>query len=158
MHSALFSSAAIAEFYRFAVLLAGNAKTAEHAMAGTLAEADGQCGQMRSEKGRQAWFIGSLRLRCRSGAPDSAAAPRLIREDAENRELLDIEAFLLAQRFHGLPEPERSALALFYLDSFSIAEIAQFLKMDLEQLGETLGHARELLGESLRDSPEPATL
>lgn len=158
MHSALFSTAALAEFYRFAVLLAGNAKRAEHAMAGTLAEADGQCGQMRSEKGRHAWFVGSIRARCRSGAAETAAAPRLMREDAECRELLDIEAFLLAQRFHALPEPERSALALFYLDSFSTAEIAQLLKMDLERLGETLGRARERLADSLRDSPEPATL
>ncbi len=68
--------------------------------------------------------------------------------------VLKIEAFLLAQRFHGLPEPERSALALFYLDFFTVAEIAELLKMTLETLAETLGAARGLLAQSLQPAAE----
>jgi DNA-directed RNA polymerase specialized sigma24 family protein len=65
--------------------------------------------------------------------------------------VLEIEGFLLAQRFHQLPEPERSALALFYLEFFTTEEIAQLLKMDAELLSSTLGAARELLQTSLHE-------
>ena len=148
MHPALFPTATLAEFYRFAVLLAGNAKAAQRAMAGTLAEAEAQCGQMRSDKSRQAWFVADLRARCERASADEPAGPRLMRAEADG-ELLDIEAFLVAQRFHGLPEPERSALALFYLDSFSIEEIAQLLKTDTRQLAALLGRARGQLEAAL---------
>jgi DNA-directed RNA polymerase specialized sigma24 family protein len=48
-----------------------------------------------------------------------------------------------------LPEPERSALGLFYLDLFSVEEIAELLKMDIDVLSDTLGAARDLLQKSL---------
>ena len=153
---------AIAEFYRFALLLTGSIKTAEQVMAATLAEVAAQVGQVRNEKGRQAWFVQHIRERClknNEAAPPAAppAAPRLVRADAEGGEkprVLKIEAFLLAQRFHTLPEPERSALALFYLDIFTVAEIAELLKMSLETLAETLGAARGLLAQSLHPTAE----
>jgi DNA-directed RNA polymerase specialized sigma24 family protein len=65
--------------------------------------------------------------------------------------VLKIEAFLLAQRFHLLPEPERSALALFYLEFFTVEEIARLLKMDVDVLSDTLAAARQLLQQSLRE-------
>ena len=46
--------------------------------------------------------------------------------------------------------PVRSALALFYLDFFTIAEIAELLKMSEETLSETLAAARRLLTHALR--------
>ena len=72
--------------------------------------------------------------------------------------MLDIEAYLLAQRFHLLPEPGRSALALFYLNLFSTEKIADLLEMPIEKLAGTLGRARALLQESLREgrAPEPS--
>ena len=80
-------------------------------------------------------------------------APRLLREappEVEGSEVLGIEAYILAQRFHHLPEPERSALALFYLDLFDTTEIAQIVNLSLEQLADTLSRARLLL----KDEPE----
>ena len=107
----------LAEFYRFALLLTGNIRAAEQVMAETLAEVALHVAQVRSETGRQAWFI---------------------------------------QRI--LPEPERSALALFYLDFFTIAEIAELLKMNVETLAETLAAARGLLEQSLRTTaPDDST-
>ena len=149
---------AIAEFYRFALLLTGSIKTAEQVMAATLAEVAAQVGQVRNEKGRQAWFVQHIRERClKNNEAAPPAAPRLVRAAAEGGEkprVLKIEAFLLAQRFHTLPEPERSALALFYLDIFTVAEIAELLKMTLETLAETLGAARGLLAQSLHPAAE----
>ena len=164
MQTALSSSSTLAEFYRFALLLTGNAKTAEQVMAETLTEVESQLAQFRNETSRQAWLATHIRERClenNKSAPPSA--PRLLRDDSEtgaHPEVLKIEAFLLAQRFHLLPEPERSALALFYLDLFSATEIAELLKMDIEALSDTLGAARDLLrtsppGHARRTQPNP---
>jgi DNA-directed RNA polymerase specialized sigma24 family protein len=154
LQTALFPSATLAEFYRFALLLTGNAKSAEKVMAETLAEVETQLAQFRNETSRQAWLATHIRERClKNNADTPPAAPRLLRDDSETGEkpeILKIEAFLLAQRFHMLPEPERSALALFYLDFFSPEEIAQLLKMDVELLSDTLAAARQLLQQSLR--------
>ena len=150
----LFPSAALAEFYRFALLLTGNAKSAEQVMADTLAEVEVQLSQFRNETSRQAWLATHIRERClKNNASTPPAAPRLLRDDTDTGEkpaVLKIEAFLLAQRFHMLPEPERSALALFYLEFFTVEEIAELLKMETGLLSETLGAARELLQQSLR--------
>jgi DNA-directed RNA polymerase specialized sigma24 family protein len=149
-----FPSAALAEFYRFALLLTGNPTRAEQVMAETLAEVESQLGQFRNETSRKAWLATHIRERClKNNTAAPPAAPRLLRDDSEASEkpvVLEIEAFLLAQRFHALPEPERSALALFYLEFFSAEEIALLLKMDVEVLSDTLGAARDLLQQSLR--------
>lgn len=122
-------------------------------MADTLAEVESQLAQFRNETSRRARLATRIRERClKNNASPPPAAPRLLRDDSETTgspEILKIEAFLLAQRFHALPEPERTALALFYLDLFSITELAQLLKMSEEALSETLGAARELLKQSL---------
>jgi DNA-directed RNA polymerase specialized sigma24 family protein len=153
LQTSLFPSATLAEFYRFAVLLTGNAKSAEQVMADTLAEVEGQLSQFRNETSRRAWMAAHIRDRClKNNAAATPAAPRLVRDDTETGErpaVLKIEAFLLAQRFHMLPEPERSALALFYLEFFTVEEIAELLKMDTHLLSDTLGAARQLLQQSL---------
>jgi DNA-directed RNA polymerase specialized sigma24 family protein len=162
LQTALFPSSTLAEFYRFALLLTGNAKSAEQVMADTLSEVESQLGQFRNATSRQAWLATHIRERClenNKSAPPTA--PRLLREESDpgtRPELLGIEAFLLAQRFHLLPEPERSALALFYLELFSVEEIAELLKMDVDLLSDTLGAARELLQKSLGVTQGESTL
>ena len=128
-------------------------------MADTLTEVESHIAQVRNETGRQAWLVQRIRERClKNSASSSPAAPRLMRTESTAGDkplVLKIEAFLLAQRFHTLPEPERSALALFYLDFFTIAEIAELLKMSVETLSETLDAARKLLEQSLRVTGKP---
>ncbi|MEP6670659.1 MAG: sigma-70 family RNA polymerase sigma factor [Chthoniobacter sp.] len=162
LQTALFPSSTLAEFYRFALLLTGNAKSAEQVMADTLTEVESQLSQFRNETSRQAWLATHIRERClenNKSVPPSA--PRLLRDDSDTGsrpEILKIEAFLLAQRFHTLPEPERSALALFYLDLFTAEEVAELLNMDMHTLSDTLGAARDLLQKSLgamRDESTP---
>jgi RNA polymerase sigma-70 factor (ECF subfamily) len=155
LQTALLPSATLAEFYRFALLLTGNAKSAEQVMAETLVEVEAQLSQFRNETSRRAWLATRIRERClANNASTPPVAPRLLRDDTDTGEkppVLEIEGFLLAQRFHQLPEPERSALALFYLEFFTTEEIAQLLKMDAELLSSTLGAARELLQTSLHE-------
>jgi DNA-directed RNA polymerase specialized sigma24 family protein len=142
----------IADFYRFAVLLTGQIARAEQVMADTLVKAESELPQLRNENSRRAWFFTRIREGCGVADGQSVSAPRLLREagDAQAVEILEIEAYLVAQRFHQLPEPGRSALALFYLDAFTNEEIAKLLRLSDEQLADTLADGRLRLQRLLR--------
>lgn len=155
--NAPFPSDTFAEFYRFAVLLTGKIGKAEQVMAETLSKAAVELAQIRNETNRRAWFATRIRERCLGDESEPEPAPRLLREDAEAAgpvEVLEIEAYLIAQRFHRLAEPGRSALALFYLDTFSNEEIAKLLKLPEDQLADALGQARQRLQQMLAN-PHP---
>lgn len=127
-------------------------------MADTLTQAEGALAQIRNETSRRAWFVSRIRERC-SGEDGAAQAPRLLREDDAEvgpLQVLEIEAYLVAQRFAQLPEPERSALALFYLDSFTNEDIAKLLKLQSHDLADTLHRARTRLQGLLRASRSPS--
>lgn len=153
---ALFPSTVFAEFYRFALLLTGDLRVAEQIIAETLHEAEAQLAEFRNVASRQAWLVQRLRERClRENAINENEVPRLLRtppDAGEKREILTIEAFIVAQRFSTLPEPERSALALFYLELFEPAEIARLLKLPLEELAAALSRGRTLLSEAMQET------
>ena len=128
-------------------------------MADTLAKAGEELLQIRNETSRRAWFATRIRERCLGDETAAPTAPRLLREEEEEVrpvEVLEIEAWLVAQRFARLPEPERSALALFYLESFANEDIAKLLKLHPDDLADTLGRARTQLQGLLRGSPSPS--
>lgn len=126
-------------------------------MADTLLAVQEQLAEFRNDTNRQAWLVRRIRERClRESAGNENAVPRLLRTEREpggRPVVLNIEAFIVAQRFSMLPEPERSALALFYLDLFQPGEIAKLLKMNIETLGATLGRARALLAGAMQETP-----
>jgi DNA-directed RNA polymerase specialized sigma24 family protein len=155
LQTALFPNLNLAEFYRFALLLTGEIKVAERIMAETLSEVEQQLGEFRTETNRQAWLASHIRQRClKENAGNPQPIPRLLRPGAEEEPgrpaILKIEAFILAQRFSTLPEPGRSALALFYLDLFSPEEIAKLLRVRNDELADLLGAARHHLQEAMR--------
>jgi DNA-directed RNA polymerase specialized sigma24 family protein len=152
----LFPTATLAEFYRFALLLTGDIRTAEQIMARTLAVVESQLAELRSDASRQVWLAQRIRERCLAeNAGSEHPAPRLLRMDLEGgrREVLKIEAYIVAQRFSTLPEPERSALALFYVDIFQPGDIAKLLRMSIDDLADVLGRARALLAEAMQGEP-----
>jgi DNA-directed RNA polymerase specialized sigma24 family protein len=129
------AQASLAEFYRFALLLTGSAEAAERIVAETLSDSDAQLEEIRNSTQREACFASRVRQRClRDFTPADAVAE-------------ETECIALARKFATLQEPERSALALFYLDLFSAEEIASVLKMKPEDLAETLTNARMLLAQ-----------
>jgi len=121
-------------------------------MAEALVKAESELPQIRNECSRRAWFVNRIRESCGVANGQAAPAPRLLREpgDAARVEILEIEAYLVAQHFHQLAEPGRSALALFYLDAFTHEEIAKLFRMTGEQLADTLADARLRLQRLLR--------
>lgn len=155
LQTATFPSATLAEFYRFALLLTGSSSAAESVMADTHAEVEAQLDQIRSEANRQAWLARRIRERCLKNHLENPVpiVPRLLRVETMAGavpEVLGIEAYILAEHFHCMGEPGRSALALFYLDLFTPEEIGKLLNMNLEELGATLAEARAALQKSLR--------
>ena len=150
MQQAHFSTGNLAEFYRFALLLTGKPEAAQRVMAETLVEWEARHGDVRNASQRDVWLATRLRKHCLAnhGQNGDETAPRLVREDGDD--LLEIEAFILARHFHKLPEPERSALGLFYLDFFNPEEMAEMLGLTVEELAEHLSKARALLRDSLR--------
>ena len=136
MQNTPLAQASLAEFYRFALLLTGSAEAAERIVAETLSDSDAQLEEIRSSAQREACFASRVRQRClRDFTP---------MDEVETAN----EGMALARHFSTLQEPERSALALFYLDLFSAEEIASVLKIKPEDLAETLMHARTLLAEA----------
>ena len=148
----------LVEFYRFALLLTGEAETAQRVMTETLAEAESSLCDSRRETNRQAWLATSIRKRSLKYERSAKGEAHAAVTGAEGSEEAgsEIEPFLLARHFRALPEPERSALALFYLDLFSPDEIARLLNIELDGLAELLGRARDLLQHSLREAPADA--
>ena len=156
LQTALLPNATLSEFYRFALLLTGNIKAAEQVICETLQEVEGRLSELRHDSHRHTWLATQVRQRClRENAGNMHEIPRLLRDEeseGESGEVLEIEAFILAQRFSTLPEPERSSLALFYLDLFTTEEIAKLLKMELTELAELLTRARSLLDAAIAPS------
>jgi DNA-directed RNA polymerase specialized sigma24 family protein len=156
LQTALLPNATLSEFYRFALLLTGDLKIAEQVMAETLHEVEGRLGELRHDSHRHTWLATHIRQRClRDNSGNMQEIPRLLRDELsekESGEVLEIEAFIVAQRFSTLQEPERSALALFYLDLFTSEEIAKVLKMELEELSEILARGRGLLDNAMQPS------
>jgi DNA-directed RNA polymerase specialized sigma24 family protein len=153
----------LAEFYRLALLLSGDVYSAQQLLATCLADVDAHIDQLRSPERRRCWMAKRMRQHCltQGAEPDPIpAAPRLIRDSPPENgdpEVLKIEAYILAQRFHLLPEPERSALAFFYLDLFDTEEIAELLGVTVEELASLLARARPMLKEGMREAkPNPA--
>ena len=153
MQDALIPKATLAEFYRLALLLTGNLKVAEQIMAETLRDVEAQLAELRQEGSRVAWLASRIRQRClRENAGGGQPAPRLLRE-SEADGILRIEAFIVAQHISTLPEPERSALALFYTELFTAEEIAKVLKVNVDELASLLARARQILAEAMQPNP-----
>jgi DNA-directed RNA polymerase specialized sigma24 family protein len=56
---------------------------------------------------------------------------------------------------HHLPEPERTAITLFYLEIFSPRVVAEILELELEDLARLIGTARKTLESQQTKLPTP---
>jgi DNA-directed RNA polymerase specialized sigma24 family protein len=146
--------------------LTGDARGAECILSAALAGLEPRLDQVRSAKSRNLWLVRRIRQTCLEHFAEVPApiecAPRLLREDEALvfGEILEIEAYIVAQHFHALAEPGRTALALFYLDLIPTADAAELLGFSLEEYCETVGRARMGLHTAMSASraatPQPA--
>src|SRR4051794_34791239 len=165
LDTAFLPNSALAELYRFAWLLSGEAKAAESILRHALEGLEPKLDQLRSPKSKNVWLVRRIRQACLEHSavvpPPAERAPRLLREEeaVAPGEILEIEAYIVAQHFHGLAEPGRSALALFYLELVPAADAAELLGLSLEQYCESVGRARlnlnSVLSAMRAGTPQP---
>ena len=134
----ILSRATISKLYRFALLLTGDASSAEQTLLRVFEEFAQQIGQFRTEKHRTAFLVAKIRESFSKRAPEAQPPP------VENTFSAQFSTF--SAQFSTLSEPARSALALFYLDLFPVSELAALLNLSMEDLGAHLRSGREQLG------------
>jgi DNA-directed RNA polymerase specialized sigma24 family protein len=143
--------------YRFAVLLTGAPRAAQAALMDVFADAGEKIHHFRSGKSCEVWLVAKVRNRLlKSPAP---ATDKTTPENTESDSPLAVDltpvALEFSERFSKIPEPGRSALALLYINHFSVQEIAQILQITLEELAEATGAARATL-QQLEAAHQPA--
>lgn len=109
--------------------------------------------QIRCSRQAASWLFAEARLLCRRQAPGAARRSFVPETEVELTEETTAPR-QLAAAFGTLPEPERAALALFYLRVFSRPELIGVLGVRPEELGLLLLRARALL----RSDPAVAAL
>ncbi len=153
----------LAELFRFALLLTGDADAASDVVAGAVEQIPDEFTQLRGEKSGAVWLLRKIRER-------SVVSPGRLRVPLEKSEVEsgeddvgDVAAFhsllqnlggdgtksVFAERFATLAEPGRSVLALFYLDLLDLREMSQFFALSLEELSAEVTDARKGLREAL---------
>ena len=126
----------LTRLYRFALLLTGDENAAQQVLYDACAECAGRLGGYRNEQSRVACMLNTLRQKARGATPAG-------------------EARGIPRAFALLPEEERAALAGIYTGLLPARELAEAMKIPLEQLGQTLKSARERLSRSGMELGEP---
>lgn len=125
--------------HRYASLLMGGEPVGTAAaLDATLDRAASCSGDIRCPRRAARWLFAEVRIQCRRRSPRRPAPG----PDG------------VAGAFAALPEPERAALALFYVGPFRRLELADTLGVRPEDLGPLLQRARLLLGAP---APEEGT-
>jgi hypothetical protein len=122
------------EVYRLAVLLSGDPQTAEECVCGTINDLSRSLAQVRDTGAATPLIVAKLRERI------LAKETSLGEVSSGNAATSDV-----VTQIYSLPEPQRSALALFHVDLLKTSEIARVLDISVERLAEILADARAQL-------------
>ena len=139
-------SEVLPQLYRFCLLMTGEAAKALEAFQNTLREAAllASRGQLPDDR---LWCFHEARHQCiviaqhdvQAEAASTIEEP--IRPDAAVR-VAQLEPEQLAAWISGAPEPQRSALAFFYLNEFSHREMQNLLDVKMNELASLISHGR----------------
>jgi len=131
------------------MLMAGSAIGAEWILSRVFEQFSAQLGQFRTEKHRTAFLVSKIREFSSTKLEGGVSTTPVEGEPSAGGQL--------AARFSTLKEPSKSALALFYLGLFPVAELASLLNLEIEELGGVLRTGREqLAATALKTGEEPA--
>jgi DNA-directed RNA polymerase specialized sigma24 family protein len=134
------------QLYRFCFLMTGDAAKAQAAFQDTVREAATRAASDEPAPDRL-WFFRDARWRCVAlGEQGIQAEPGMI-DEAEitptaPAQIAQLEPAQLALWISAAPEPQRSALALFYLDEFTLSELLSLLEVKAGELSELICSGR----------------
>ena len=134
------------QLYRFCYLMTGEARKAQEAFHATLraAASSASNGQVPEDP---LWFYRDARARCLEVSehglqPEEVDLPEEdISADAQ-MQLRKLDPNQLAIWISAAPDPQRTALALFYVDEFDHNEICRLAEVKLADLSTLLARAR----------------
>jgi DNA-directed RNA polymerase specialized sigma24 family protein len=134
------------QLYRFCFLMTGEAGKAQEVFQACVREAARR--SARHELPRDPlWLFREARWRCVTASeegmqPECAAVEALDVSPDAAAQIAQLEPSQLAAWIACAPEPQRSALALYYLDEFTHEEILSLLDVKLRELAELLDNGR----------------
>ena len=126
------------QLYRFCFLMTGDPAKAKQAFQDTVRDAASRTAEDEAPPDRL-WFFREARWRCIAlGEQGIQAEPGMLEEveisPTASSQIAQLEPAQLALWISAAPEPQRSALALFYLDEFSLAELLALLDVKAGEL------------------------
>jgi DNA-directed RNA polymerase specialized sigma24 family protein len=134
------------QLYRFCFLMTGDAAKAKQAFQDTVRDAATRTDADEPPPDRL-WFFREARERCIALSEQGIQAEPGMLEEAEiassaPAQIAQLTPEQLAVWISAAPEPQRSALALFYLDEFTLAELLSLLEMKAAELSELICSGR----------------
>ncbi|HEX8678370.1 MAG TPA: sigma-70 family RNA polymerase sigma factor [Chthoniobacterales bacterium] len=134
------------QLYRFCFLMTGDAAKAQEAFQATLREA-----ALRAAHGEppadRIWFFRDARWRCLELSEQGLQAEHSELEEHElsahaPSQVAQLHPEQLAIWIAGAPEPQRSALAAYYLDEFTPREILALLDLKASEMSHAIASGR----------------
>ena len=134
------------QLYRFCFLMTGDPVKAQKAFQDTVREA-----ALRSARDEpptdRLWFFRDARRRCVDVCEEGIQAEPGMLEEADISpvapgQIEQLHPDQLAVWISAAPEPQRSALALFYLDEFNLGEMLALLEVKAKELSNLISSGR----------------
>jgi DNA-directed RNA polymerase specialized sigma24 family protein len=134
------------QLYRFCFLMTGEAGKAREAFQETVREAAVRSAGDEPPPDRL-WFFRDARRRCVEVCEEGIQAEPCMLEETEISpeaplQIQQLDPDQLAVWISAAPEPQRSALALFYLDEFNLREMLALLDMKAGEVSELISSGR----------------
>ena len=134
------------QLYRFCYLMTGDALKAQEAFQATLREAALRSAQNHPPADRL-WFFRDARWRCLVVGEEGLQPEAMHMEEEEVSpqaagQVEQLHPEQLAIWISAAPEPQRSALAAYYLDEFTPREILTLLELKAGELSQALATGR----------------
>jgi len=137
------------QLYRFCFLMLGDSRKAQEVFHATLREA-----AVRAARGELPdepfWLFRDARWRCLEATktdlqPESVEMDERDVAPESESQIERLDPMQLAIWISAAPDPQRSALALFYLDEFDYREILDIAELKLSELSRFLAKGRRQL-------------
>lgn len=134
------------QLYRFCYLMVADAAKAQEIFYATLREAAQQAADGEAPRDRL-WFFRNARWRCLEASEKGLQAEDIDLEEGDLAEsgpslIEKLEPQQFAIWISGAPEPQRSALALFYLDEVSYRDLLSITELKPPELAKLLARGR----------------
>jgi DNA-directed RNA polymerase specialized sigma24 family protein len=135
------------QLYRFCFLMLADARKAAEVFHATLRDAAQQAAK-DEPPGDRLWFFRDARWRCLEASERGLQAEAVGLEAEEisasaSSQIEKLEPEQLAIWISAAPEPQRTALALFYLDEFNLQELLSISELKRSELAKLLSEGRQ---------------